>query len=76
MQTDDITLKLTKQQALVLFEWLSNADTLEPSIFRHPGEEKVLWKLQGQLEPALTEPFAANYRELLAEARRSVEAGE
>ena len=76
MKNDDVTLKLTNKQALVLFEWLANADALEPSVFQHPGEEKVLWKLEGQLESALTEPFAANYRDILAEARRSVEAGE
>jgi hypothetical protein len=73
MTNQDIALKLNKQQALVFFEWLARVETLEPSIFQHPGEEKVLWKLQSQLESALVEPFAANYEDILTEARRSVE---
>ena len=36
-----------------------------------PGTSELI---EGQLESALSEPFAANYKELLAEARKGVEA--
>ena len=76
MTNDGIALKLTRREALVLFEWLAKADSWGASAFEHPSEEKVLWKLQGQLESTLQEPFAANYQDILAEARRLVESGE
>jgi len=34
----------------------------------------VLWRLQGQLESILEEPLLPNYRDIIAEARRNVEA--
>jgi hypothetical protein len=76
MADDEISLKLSKEQALVLFEWLAQVDSLDTSVFRHPAEEKVLWKLQGQLESVLSEPFAPDYNEILEAARRTVDAGE
>ena len=76
MKADEIALKLTKQEALVFFEWLANVDATGMSAFQHPSEQKMLWKLQGQLESTLQEPFAANYAEIVAEARRTVESGD
>lgn len=76
MQPDTVRLELGKQEALVLFEWLANADTADATIFQHPAEEKVLWKLEAQLESTLAEPFAADYANLLAQARASVESGD
>ena len=70
---DEIALKLSKQEALVFFEWLAKVEPMGTTVFQHPSEEKVLWRLQGQLESVLSEPFAANYAEIVAEARRSVE---
>lgn len=59
----------------MFFEWLAKLDRLGASVFRHPSEQKVLWKLEGQLESLLDEPFSPNYEELIAEARSRVEAG-
>jgi predicted DNA-binding transcriptional regulator YafY len=75
MTPNEITLKLTKQEALVLFEWLAKLEAMGTTVFQHPSEEKVLWKLQGQLESTLQEPFAANYADIVAEARKTVESG-
>lgn len=72
---DEIALKLTRQEAIVFFEWLAVFDTLGAKAVRHRSEEKVFWKLHGQLESTLSEPFAANYSEILAEARRLVDSG-
>jgi hypothetical protein len=76
MSEGEISLRLSKAEALVLFEWLANLDSLLTPPFSHPSEEKVLWKVEGQLESIPAEPFAANYKELLSQARRTVESGE
>ena len=71
-----IMLGLTKQEALVLFEWMAKVEPMGTTVFQHPSEERVLWKLQGQLESTLQEPFAPNYAEIVAEARKAVESGQ
>jgi hypothetical protein len=76
MSDGEVLLRLSKAEALVLFEWLAKLDSLQPRPFIHPSEEKVLWKIEGQLESILVEPFAPNYDELLSQARRTVESGE
>ena len=67
-------LELTDDQALVLFEWLARLDEQEALPVEDPSEEQVLWCLHGQLEKALSEPFRANYRELVDQARARVKA--
>jgi hypothetical protein len=76
MSEGEVLLTLSKAEALVLFEWLVSLDGSQMPPFAHPSEEKVLWKVEGQLESALVEPFAPNYRELMTQARRTVESGE
>jgi hypothetical protein len=67
-------LELTADQALVLFEWLARLDEAEAFAVDDPSEERVLWCLHGQLEKALSEPFRANYRELVELARARINA--
>jgi hypothetical protein len=76
MSQSEVSLTLSKAEALVLFEWLASLDGSKMPPFNHPSEEKVLWKVEGQLESVLVEPFAPNYGELLTRARRAVETGE
>ena len=67
-------LELTDDQALVLFEWLARLDEQDAFPVEDPAEEQVLWCLHGQLEKTLSEPFRANYRELVQQARSRVKA--
>jgi hypothetical protein len=67
-------LELTADQALVLFEWLARLDERDAFPIEDPAEEQVLWHLHGQLEKLLSEPFRANYRELVEQARARVKA--
>jgi hypothetical protein len=76
MTPDKISLTLSKQEALVLFEWLAKVEPMGTTVFQHSSEERVLWKLQGQLESTLQEPFAPNYDDLVSQARADVEAGD
>lgn len=73
MAQSEVEMKLSKQEALVFFEWLTTVEAMGAAVFQHPSEEKVLWKLEGQLESILSEPFAANYTDIVAAARKSVE---
>jgi hypothetical protein len=67
-----MNLKLTDDQALVLFEWLARLDEGDAFPIEDPAEEQVLWALHAQLEKALVQPFKANYHELVKQARMRV----
>lgn len=74
---EDFTIKLTKEQRLVLFEFLcriidDEEDEWNEILYQDKSEWKVLLKIQGQLESVLVEPFMSNYAELVEEARKKV----
>lgn len=69
---EGVHISLTTAEALVLFEWLVRQDGAGTLPFDHPAEERVLWRLEGQLEQAVPEVLLPDYGERLAEARRQV----
>ncbi len=70
MPSDTVTLRLSPDEALVLFG-LSTRFTNEDALtIEHPGEQVALWNLCAILETLLVEPFKADYPELLDAARR------
>ena len=73
MESNEITIKLTKDEALVFFEFLSrfNEDD-NKEIFQDQAEEKTLWIIEGQLEKILVEPFMPNYQDIIQEARSRI----
>lgn len=69
-ENNEITIRLNKDEALVLLEFLSRFNTEEhKDIFQDQAEEKTLWQIEGQLEKILVEPFMPNYQDILIEAR-------
>lgn len=66
-----VTLELTGDTALVLFELLARLDSAEVLVplFEHKAEQRALWDLEALLGKSLVEPLAPNYEELLAAAR-------
>jgi hypothetical protein len=67
----DVTVTLTADEALVLFEMLhrwEDADAIDPVLM--PGERAALWALSCRLESILVAPFASNYRELVDQAQQ------
>ena len=67
----EVTVTLTSDEALVLFELLHRwEDSGEIGTVLMPGEQTALWALSGRLESTLVEPFDGNYRELLDHARQ------
>ncbi len=68
-----INLTVTKDEALVLFEFLSRFNQSEHSdIFEDQAEQKILWLLEGQLEKQLVEPFKPDYKDIVREVRNKI----
>lgn len=64
-----MTVALTKDEALVVFELLSRwQDEDRVSEPRNEGEHVALWNLCAVLENELVEPFDPRYSKLVAEA--------
>ena len=68
-----INLKLTKNESLVLFEFLARFnDEDRKELFEDQAEERVLWDIECLLEKQLVEPFRKDYKELIQKARNEV----
>ena len=67
-----VLIRLTRAEALVLFEWLARVDAAGKLPVDDPAEQQVLWRLEGQLESTLIEPLGPNYQEAVARARKEV----
>ena len=70
MPDEDVTILLTGDEALVLFDVLHRwQDDGQVSGQQNEAEQVALWNLSAVLERALVEPFNPRYNELVAEAR-------
>ncbi len=68
----NITLSLTKEEAIVLFEFVSRFTQRGSLTIQHLAEEKVLWNICADLEKILTEPFQLNWSEILQHAQNTI----
>ena len=66
---EPISLELTRDEALVLFEFLARYDESDQLGTVDQAEERALWHLHAMLERVMVEPFSPEYAELLAAAR-------
>ncbi len=67
---DDVSISLTGDEALVLFDLLhrwENDDQV--SAPQHKAEQVALWNLSAVLERSLHEPFEPRYADLVSAAR-------
>ena len=75
MGQDEVVLGLSHDEALVLFDWLTRTDE-RTNGFRDlvddQAEQRALWNLTALLERVLIEPFSAQYRDLVEQARDSL----
>jgi hypothetical protein len=74
--SDDVLVRMTHAEALVLFEWIHRKED-EDDRHDHLGlvdgaERAVLWSISGALESLLVEPFRQDYRDLVEAARAEV----
>lgn len=72
MSDPDISVTLSRAEALVLFEWLARFNKTCRSDFEDQAEQRVLWDLEAMLEATLVEPLDSRYADLLAAARARV----
>ena len=68
-ENDDVTITLTADEAVVLFEFLSRFSDTDKLTIEDQAEERALWNLCCIFEKSLVVPFDANYREALQAAR-------
>jgi hypothetical protein len=66
---EDIEVKLTKDEALVLFELLARYSDTDQLTVQDRAEERALWNLNCLLEKILAEPFSPNWLSILESAR-------
>ena len=71
MYKEAITIKLIREEALVLFELLTRFSEDDFQII-DSSEERVLWDIQCSLEKVLTEPLQPDYSDVLMRAREQV----
>jgi hypothetical protein len=72
METDKISIVLSKAEGLVFFDWLSRSDSAESLPIEHPSEQTVLWVVEGQLEKQIKELFDPDYNNFVEAARREI----
>ncbi|MFE3869602.1 hypothetical protein ACFX5F_00005 [Flavobacterium sp. ZS1P70] len=70
---EELSIKLTKNEALILFDFLSRFNQSENNeIFEDKAEQKIFWTIGALLEKQLTEPFLPNYKDIISEARKEI----
>lgn len=68
-----VSIELTKEEAIVLFEFLGRFnENNDSSRFDDQAEKRVLWDIECILEKELSEPFRADYQEIVMKAREAV----
>jgi hypothetical protein len=63
---------LSREEALVLFEFLSRFSDQETLAIEDQAEARVLWDILAALESELDEPFQPDYANKLSEARSNI----
>lgn len=73
MDDKEINIKLNKDEALVLFDFLSRlSDKDQSNLFEDHAEEKILWNIESVLQSILVEPFQKEYKDILEKSRKIV----
>ena len=71
----EYTLKISEDEALVLFDYFSRFDETGDLSFRHPSEYIALQRLAGQVDKTTSAMFKPEYTQLLTAARQRIAAG-
>ncbi|HQZ25368.1 MAG TPA: hypothetical protein PLD18_08720 [Flavobacterium sp.] len=71
--TKKINIKITKNEALVLFDFLSRLNQNDNiDFFEDKAEKILLWNIEAELEKELEDIFDSNYKLILEKARREI----
>ena len=73
MKKSSINIKLSKEEAIVLLEFLGRVNEKERlGLFEDQSEQRVLWNIECILEKNLSEPFSQDYHDIVKRAREQV----
>lgn len=72
---DGINLKISEDDAIVLFEFFERFDEKEKLYFVHPAEYISLMKIVEQIDKCTSAMFKDDYRDLLQKARERIAEG-
>jgi hypothetical protein len=75
MSDEPVVLRLSKDEALVLYEFVSRFGAQDRVEVKDHAEERALWNLECLLEKELVEPFASDYAELVEQAKARLRDG-
>lgn len=75
MDAENLVLKLTSDEALVLFEFLHRFEESDELSLEHVAEYIALLRVSAQLDKSLVAPFDPAYVSLLEGARARLSAG-
>lgn len=72
--TDEIIIKLSQEQAVVLWDLLFriNSKKILSDFFEDQAEQRILWDLESTLEKNTPNIFSWNYIEDLKKARENI----
>ena len=71
--TKKINIKITKNEALVLFDFLSRLNQNDNiDFFEDKAEKILLWNIESELEKELEDIFDSNYKLILEKARTEI----
>ncbi len=65
----EVEIKLTKDEALVLFDFVSRFSNDDKLSIQDQSEERALWNLTCVLEKQLVEPFSTEWDKIVEAAR-------
>lgn len=72
-ETENITIVLSNNEAIVLLEWLHNFNEEQnPSLFQDQAEERVLFDLEAELEKVVSVTLEEGYQKILLNAREQI----
>lgn len=72
MSDEEVKISLTKNEAIVLFNFVSRFSDTQKLVIEDQAEERALWNLTCMFEKELAEPFAENYSEILEQAKNNL----
>ncbi len=72
MNDEQFNIQLSRDEAIVLFDFLSRYSDSDQFLIEDQAEERVLWNMCCTLESGLSEPFLPDFKTRLDAARDNV----
>ncbi len=69
-------IEISKNEALVLFEFLSRYSETNVLSIEHKAEQQALYNLACAFEKSMADPFSSDYKKTLESARQKLQNGQ